>query len=137
MTRVYVAADHGLDVSPMIDALKFQPSDFELSGGWLVHVPSWHRFRFDRQGSVSIDAHCGCAAFRARRDQESDLKNAFDRWRADYWRLVETDREFASHFAPVGRLRRFARDVRMAFRRMRQRAPREQTYPTPYPAPAE
>lgn len=36
-----------LDVAPMISALQFQPMDFELSRGWLRHVPSRHRFKFD------------------------------------------------------------------------------------------
>lgn len=117
MTNIYVA-EHALDMSPMIDALKFQPSDFELKRGWLTHLPSRHRYRFDRLGRITIDAHCGCAALHARREQEPELAAAFDHWRVDYWAIVETNREFASHFAPVGRLRRFARDLRLAFRRL-------------------
>ncbi len=53
-----------LDVAPMISALRFQPSDFEFAHGWLNHVPSRHRFQFDRKGRVTIDAPCGCASFR-------------------------------------------------------------------------
>ena len=37
-----------LDVSPMIEALRFQPEDFDFEKGWLNHVPSRHRFQFDR-----------------------------------------------------------------------------------------
>jgi hypothetical protein len=120
MTDIYVA-ERALDMAPMIDALKFQPSDFELKGGWLLHVPSRHRYHFDRRGGVTIDAHCGCAALSARTDQQADLATAFRNWREGYWAVVETNRDFASHFAPVGRLRRFARDVRMAFRRLIRR----------------
>jgi hypothetical protein len=120
MTDIYVV-ERALDMAPMIDALKFQPSDFELKGGWLLHVPSRHRYHFDRRGVVSIDAHCGCAVLRARPDQQADLASAYQDWRAGYWAVVETNREFASHFARVGRLRRFARDVRMAFRRLMRR----------------
>ena len=138
MTNIYVA-ERALDVSPMIEALKYQPSDFEFSGGWLVHVPSRHRFSFDRRGQLTIDAHCGCAMLRARREQQGDLKFAFDQWRENYWRIVETDREFASHFAPVGRWRRFVRDVRMAYRRLRRRpdAARYPAAPAPVAVPAE
>jgi hypothetical protein len=124
MTDIYVA-ERALDMAPMIDALKFQPSDFELKGDWLTHVPSRHRYHFDRRGGVTIDAHCGCAVLSARPDQRADLANAYRNWRDGYWAVVETNREFASHFAPVGRLRRFARDVRMAFRRLRRRSERE------------
>jgi hypothetical protein len=120
MTDIYVA-ERALDMAPMIDALKFQPSDFELKSGWLVHVPSRHRYRFDRRGMVTIDAHCGCAALSARSDQQADLATAFRDWRSGYWAVVETNRDFAGHFAPVGRVRRFARDVRMAFRRLVRR----------------
>jgi len=117
MTDYYVA-ERALDMAPMIDALKFQPSDFELKDGWLNHVPSRHRYHFDRRGGVIIDAHCGCAVLSTRPEQRADLAAAFSDWRVGYWAVVETNREFAEHFAPVGRFRRFARDVRMAFRRM-------------------
>jgi hypothetical protein len=50
--------------------------------------------------------------------------------------LVETNREFASHFAPVGRFRRFARDLRLAFRRLTRR-PDGEAPAAVYPAPAE
>jgi hypothetical protein len=121
MTDIYVA-ERALDMAPMIDALKFQPSDFELKGGWLLHVPSRHRYHFDRRGMVSIDAHCGCVALQARTDQQADLAAAYRDWRVGYWSVVETNREFAGHFAPVGRLRRFARDLRVAFRRLLRRS---------------
>lgn len=114
----YYAAENALDIAPMIDALKFQPSDFELKKGWLVHVPSRHRYRFDRRGQLTIDAHCGCVLLAARREQEPELLSAFHRWREDYWRAIEINREFADHFAPVGRVRRFARDLHMAWRRL-------------------
>jgi len=123
MTDIYIN-ERALDMTPMIDALRFQPSDFELNNGWLVHLPSRHRYHFDALGRVSIDAHCGCASLRARPDQQIELASAVDRWRIDYWAVVETNREFASHFAPVGRLRRFCRDINVAVRRlMRRREP--------------
>ncbi len=56
-----IARRYYLNVAPMIAALQFQPTDFELKHGWLNHVPSRHRFSFDRAGNVTIDARCGCA----------------------------------------------------------------------------
>ena len=135
MSNILVA-ERALDITPLIEALKFQPEDFELSKGWLSHVPSRHRYRFDRRGQVTIDAHCGCALLAARRDQEADLAAAFARWRADYWSAVEINRDFASHFAPIGRWRRFVRDLRMALRRLR-RKPADVPVAMPFPAPAE
>ena len=136
MTQAF-AVEPWLDVAPMIRALKFQPSDFELSGGWLRHVPSRHRFKFGWMGRVSIDAHCGCALLSARPDQERDLQAAFDAWRTNYWSAIATNREFASHFAPVGRLRRFARDIRMAFRRLRGNDADPAGHPAAISVPAE
>jgi hypothetical protein len=120
-----LASDHSLrylDIAPMIAALRFQPSDFEYAHGWLNHVPSRHRFQFDRKGRVIIDALCGCAALSVRPEQADELHSMFKTWRQDYWQPLETNREFASHFAePNGWVRLF-RDVRMAWRRFRRRA---------------
>lgn len=113
---------HFLDVSPMISALRFQPIDFELSRGWLRHVPSRHRFRFEPDGRVTIDAVCGCAGASIRQEQADQLTATFQTWRQDYWRPLRTDREFASHFRKPNSLVRLFRDVRMAFRRFRGRA---------------
>ena len=74
-----------LDVAPMISALRFQPSDFEFSHGWLNHVPSRHRFQFDRSGRVTIDALCGCAALSVRPEQADELHTMFKTWRHSYW----------------------------------------------------
>jgi hypothetical protein len=74
-----------LDVSPMISGLRFQPADFEYAQGWLQHVPSRHRFRFDRQGRVTIDALCGCAAMSIKPEQADELVSMFKIWRQHYW----------------------------------------------------
>lgn len=110
-----------LNVEPMISALQFQPGDFELSHGWLRHVPSRHRFKFDRQGRVAIDARCGCADQSVSRDQGEQLFRAFTAWREFYWRPREIDREFASHFGRPNAWVRLFRDIRMAWRRFRRR----------------
>ena len=110
-----------LDVSPMISALRFQPGDFEYAHGWLHHVPSRHRFQFDRLGRVTIDAACGCAAMSIKPEQADELVSMFKTWRQHYWIPLETNREFASHFNKHNALVRLFRDVRMAFRRFLRR----------------
>lgn len=112
-----------LDVSPMISALRLQPEDFEFSHGSLHHVPSRHRFQFDRLGRVTIDAECGCATLAIRPEQADELTGMFNIWRRDYWMPIETNREFASHFREPNAWVRLFRDIRMAFRRFLRREP--------------
>jgi hypothetical protein len=50
-----------LDVSPMMTSLRTAPEDFEISDGWLHHIPSRHDFRFDPNGNVQLRAQCDCA----------------------------------------------------------------------------
>jgi hypothetical protein len=111
-----------LDVAPMITALRFQPSDFEYAHGWLHHVPSRHRFQFKRNREVTIDAHCGCAALPVNSEQADELHSMFQTWRQSYWQPLETNREFASHFAQPSAWVKLFRDVRMAWRRFRRQA---------------
>lgn len=111
-----------LDVTPMIEAFQFQPADFEFKHGWLRHVPSRHQFRFDRKGRVTIDARCSCAAQAVSREQGERLYAAFNGWHEYYWRPLEIDREFASHFREPNAWVRLFRDFRMAWRRFRRQA---------------
>ncbi len=132
---------HYLDASPMIAALRLQPGDFEFSRGSLEHVPSRHRFHFDRRGRVSIEADCGCAMMQIRPEQTDELVATFDSWRRDYWTPLETNREFAGHFREPNAFMRMCRDIRMAFRRFRRRdvpraLPDERSSPVPV-TPAE
>ena len=94
-----------LNVSPMISALRSSPESFEYNSGELYHIPSRHRFRFDAQNHVMVDADCGCSFLSVSRNQETALYDAFREWRMSYWRGVEINREFAAHFAPPSRLR--------------------------------
>jgi hypothetical protein len=111
-----------LDVAPMISALRFQPSDFEYAHGWLNHVPSRHRFQFDRKGRVTIDALCSCASLSVRPEQADELHSMFKIWQQNYWLPLETNREFAAHFEEPNALVRLFRDIRMAWRRFRRQA---------------
>ena len=96
-----------LDVSPMITALRTSPDTFEFARGHLHHIPSQHRFRFDSSGNVRLDAECSCAMLRVRDEQKAPLFEAFNEWRASYWRPLEINRQFAEHFDPPTGLRKF------------------------------
>jgi hypothetical protein len=123
---------HHLDIAPMISALQFQPADFEYKQGpprgpvptdhWLLHVPSRHRFHFDQSGQVAIDAACGCAGRSISIEQGEQLFTAFKKWEEFYWRPLEIDREFASHFRAPNAWVRLYRDMRMAWLRFMRRA---------------
>ena len=110
-----------LNASPLIDALRFQPEDFELKHGWLNHAPSRHRFQFDRKGRVTIEANCSCTAMSIKPEQQDELAAMFQTWRSEYWVPMETNREFASHFATPNAWVRLARDIGIAFRRFFRR----------------
>ena len=96
-----------LDVSPMITALRTSPDTFEFTRGQLLHIPSQHRFRFDSSGNVRLDAECSCAMLRVRDEQQAPLFQAYNEWRASYWRPLEINRQFAEHFDPPTGLRKF------------------------------
>ncbi len=110
-----------LDAAPMIEALRFQPEDFDMDRGWLTHVPSRHRFQFDGLGRVTIEADCGCAAMTVKPEQTDELFATYKLWRREYWTPIATNREFASHFAKPNAWVRLFRDIRMAFRRFVRR----------------
>jgi hypothetical protein len=58
-----------------------------------------------------------------RQEQADDLFATFNAWRENYWRPLETDREFASHFRKPNAWVRLLRDIRMAWRRFRSAEP--------------
>lgn len=88
-----------LDVSPMIAALRDTPDEFELANGWLNHIRSRHGFRFSPNDGVEIRAACDCALLAVRQEQQRELAMAYREWESDYWRPLQINREFASHFA--------------------------------------
>jgi hypothetical protein len=97
-----------LDISPLIKALRQRPGEFAWSDGWLRHVPSDHRFKFDPAGKVAIRADCACAALRVHEDQGRELYTVAESFTRDYWRPKVINRHFASHFERPSLLRRFA-----------------------------
>lgn len=54
-------------------------------------------------------------------EQGDRLFEAYNSWVEFYWQPLETDREFASHFAKPNAFVRLLRDIRMAWRRFRRR----------------
>ena len=91
-----------LDVSPMIRALQHAPSEFEVVSGWLNHVPSGHSFRFHEGDQVEVSAACNCALLVPTREGERELAKGFREWERDYWRPLQINRQFASHFYRSG-----------------------------------
>jgi hypothetical protein len=88
-----------LDISPMITALRTTPDEFELVDGWLNHTRSSHSFRFDLNDEVELRAACNCAQFAIRPEQRRELAKCFREWESIYWRPLQINREFASHFS--------------------------------------
>jgi hypothetical protein len=100
-----------LDVNPMMVALRNTPEEFEVKQGWLYHSPSQHSFKFDPEGHVQIRADCNCAFLAVKAEQEKALFNSFQEWQAVYWRPLEINKEFASHFRPRSAFRQFLIDL--------------------------
>ncbi|MBS0222536.1 MAG: hypothetical protein JSR91_17540 [Proteobacteria bacterium] len=97
-----------LDLTPAITALRSRPEEFEFSNNTLHHLTSRHSFRFAGEGDVQIDARCDCSLLRATPDQNRILYAAYREWYDTYWRSVEINREFATHFQPPALWRRLA-----------------------------
>src|SRR5262245_33435682 len=89
-----------LDVSPMVAALRENPSHFEIRHGLVQHITSRHSCQFDARGKVSIDARCNCSFLSVRSEQERELLEAYRLWQTQYWQPLMINKEFASHFAP-------------------------------------
>jgi hypothetical protein len=87
-----------LDVNPMIMALRSSPDHFAFSSGSLHHIPSGHRFKFDRSGRVNIQARCACSYLEVSNDQQMALFETFNDWHLNYWRPLQINTQFADHF---------------------------------------
>jgi len=107
-----------LDLSPMLQAMRVRPSEFEVQGAYLHHVPSRHLLNFDTSGNARVHARCDCAMLAVSREQSEEMKAAMSAWKVVYWepylariaaekRAAEINREFASHFRPPTAWRRF------------------------------
>ena len=97
-----------LDLAPAITALRLRPEEFEFSNNRLHHRGSRHSFRFIGDDDVRIEAACDCAYLRAKLEQTKAFHAAYREWHASYWRPLQINREFASHFAAPPLWRRLA-----------------------------
>jgi hypothetical protein len=107
-----------LDLSPMLQAMRLRPSEFEMQGVCLHHIPSHHLLNFDATGLARVHARCDCAMLSVSRDQSEEMRVAMSAWKIVYWephlaeleaerRAAKINREFASHFRPSTPWRRF------------------------------
>jgi hypothetical protein len=112
---------HHRDVAPLILALQFRPADFEYKLGRLRHLPTRHQFLLDQSGRVAIDVARGCADCSISSEQGEKLFTAFKAWEESYWRPLEIDREFATHFQAPNAWVRLFRGLRIAWLRFRRR----------------
>jgi len=107
-----------LDLTPMLQAMRARPSEFEMDGPFLRHIRSEHLLDFDHWGNVCVYARCDCAMLEVSREQGEEMMAALSAWKIVYWephlaqieaekRAVKINREFASHFRPPGAWRRF------------------------------
>jgi len=94
-----------LDISPMITALRTTPDEFELVDGWLNHTRSFHSFRFELNDEVEVRAACNCTLLAIQPEQKRELAKCFREWEGSYWRPLQINREFASHFSRKSGLR--------------------------------
>lgn len=97
-----------LELAPAITAIRSRPEEFEFSNDTLHHLRSRHRFRFLSEDDLRIEAACDCSILRASPEQAKAFHSAYREWHASYWRPLEINREFASHFDPPPIWRRFA-----------------------------
>src|SRR5258708_38710724 len=113
-----------LDLTPMLQAMRARPGEFEMQDFYLRHVPSQHLLTFNIWGKAQVHARCDCAMLEVSSEQSEELKEAISAWKVVYWaphlaqiaaekRAAKINREFASHFRPPGLWRRFL----MLFRR--------------------
>jgi len=117
-----------LDLSPMLQAMRARPSEFEMQGSYLRHISSHHLLNFDIWGNARVHARCDCAMLDVSREQSDEMKTAIAAWRVVYWephlaqleaekRAARINREFASHFRPPNAWQRFLALFRLDDRR--------------------
>jgi uncharacterized protein with von Willebrand factor type A (vWA) domain len=97
--------------------LRNTPEEFELAGEWLCHLRSWHSFRVGPEDRVEIRAACNCVLLSVRPEQEREFAGCFREWQTAYWRPLQINREFASHFGRRTRLLQWTIDATGALHR--------------------
>lgn len=106
-----------LDLTPMLQAMRARPEEFEMQGSYLRHVPSHHLLNFDIWGNARVHARCDCAMLDVSHQQSEEIKAAIAAWRIVHWeprlarieaekQAARINRDFAAHFAPPSLWRR-------------------------------
>jgi hypothetical protein len=92
-------------VTPMLQAMRARPSEFEMYGPFLRHIGSQHLLDFDRRKcprSCTVRLRDAPGVARAKRGDDGGV------FRLENYLLGAAPRpEFASHFRPPGACRRF------------------------------
>ncbi len=107
-----------LDLTPMLQAMRARPSEFEMYGPYLRHIRSQHLLDIDSRGNARVHARCDCAMLQVSREQGEEMKAVLSAWKIVYWephlaqieaekRAAKINREFAAHFRPPSAWRRF------------------------------
>jgi hypothetical protein len=107
-----------LDLTPMLQAMRARPNEFEMYGSYLRHIRSQHLLDFDSRGNARVHARCDCAMLQVSREHGEEMKAVLSAWKIVYWephlaqieaerRAAKINREFASHFQPPRAWRRF------------------------------
>src|SRR6266851_7212877 len=65
-----------LDLTPMLQAMRARPSEFEMYGPFLQHVRSQHLLEVDRRGNAHVHARCDCARLEVSREQGEEMRAA-------------------------------------------------------------
>src|SRR5438132_29374 len=65
-----------LDLTPMLQAMRARPSEFEMYGPFLQHIRSQHLLEVDRRGNVRVHARCDCAMLEVSREQGEEMMAA-------------------------------------------------------------
>jgi hypothetical protein len=100
-----------LDLTPMLQAMRTRPSEFDMQDSYLRHIPSQHLLTFNLRGNARVHARCDCAMLDVSREQSEEMKAAISAWKIVYWeprlaqiaaekRAAKINREFAAHFRP-------------------------------------
>ena len=74
-----------LDLTPMLQAMRARPSEFEMDGPFVQHIRSQHLLEVDRRGNVRVHARCDCARLEVSREQGEEMMAALSAWKIVYW----------------------------------------------------
>src|SRR5258708_3988566 len=74
-----------LDLTPMLQAMRARPGEFEMQDFYLRHVPSQHLLTFNIWGKAQVHARCDCAMLEVSSEQSGELTDAISAWKDVNW----------------------------------------------------